>query len=224
MDQTAWQAAAALLDPVRRALYDYVRHQPLPVTREQAADAQSISRSLAAFHLDKLVEAGLLGTRYEAPADEPRGRGRTPKVYEAAGAGLNLTLPQRRYELIASILTEAIAAQPANAATAACERARMHGEKHGKTLTRHRHRGAVAMLAKTLSELGYEPAQQDTATLVMLNCPFHTLAVSEPALVCALNHAFVDGIISGAGEETLHAELVPRPGGCCVQITADKAP
>ena len=48
-----------------RALYAYVRSAAAPVTREAAAEAVGISRKLAAFHLDKLVEAGLLeaGTR-----------------------------------------------------------------------------------------------------------------------------------------------------------------
>ena len=33
--------------------------QDRPVSREEAADARAVSRNLAAFHLDKLVDAGL---------------------------------------------------------------------------------------------------------------------------------------------------------------------
>src|SRR5690606_39981116 len=88
MTGAPWQAVAALVDPVRRRLYEYVRRQDHPVTREEAADAHSISRNLTAFHLDKLVEAQLLTARYEAPSDQPRGRGRTPKVYEPAAEGI----------------------------------------------------------------------------------------------------------------------------------------
>ena len=115
-----WNAVTTLADPSRRALYDYVRRQDHPVGRDEAATATAMSRGLAAFHLDKLVDAGLLTARYAAPAGVPRGRGRAPKVYEATGDGLAVTIPERRYELIADILAEAVAGgeEPAAAAAA----------------------------------------------------------------------------------------------------------
>jgi len=88
----SWDVVASLSDRSRRALYDYVRRQRHPVAREEAAEATGMSRGLAAFHLDKLVEAGVLAARYEAPAGQPRGRGRAPKVYEATGDGLAITI------------------------------------------------------------------------------------------------------------------------------------
>src|SRR4051794_41555096 len=102
-----WNAVTTLSDPSRRALYDYVRRQDHPVGRDEAATATAMSRGLAAFHLDKLVDAGLLTARYATPAGRPRGRGRAPKVYESTGDGLAVTIPERRYELIADILAEA---------------------------------------------------------------------------------------------------------------------
>ena len=63
MADATWQVVAALVDPVRRALYDHVRQERRPVTREDAARALDISRSLAAFHLDKVVEVGMLHAR-----------------------------------------------------------------------------------------------------------------------------------------------------------------
>src|SRR5690349_8231106 len=114
-----WDVAAALVDPSRRALYDFVRRQDHPVGREEAADATGMSRGLAAFHLDKLVDAGVLTARYEAPTGQPRGRGRAPKVYEAVGDGLAITIPERRYELIAEILADAVAGEPRQAFEAA---------------------------------------------------------------------------------------------------------
>src|SRR3954469_2534918 len=104
-----WTAVATLVDASRRALYDYVRRQDHPVGREEAAEATAMSRGLAAFHLDKLVDVGLLTARSEAPADQPRGRGRAAKVYEPLGDGLAVTIPERHYELIADILADAVA-------------------------------------------------------------------------------------------------------------------
>jgi hypothetical protein len=41
---STWDTVAALADPVRRALFDYVRRQDHPVSREEAADARDISQ------------------------------------------------------------------------------------------------------------------------------------------------------------------------------------
>src|SRR3982751_6021956 len=54
----------ALAEPVRRRLYAFVSAAGDPVDRDQAAAGTGITRSLAAFHLDRLVEAGLLQTEF----------------------------------------------------------------------------------------------------------------------------------------------------------------
>jgi predicted ArsR family transcriptional regulator len=58
----AIRAVAALDDELRRGMYAFIRKARRPVTREEAAASVGISRKLAAFHLDKLVEVGLLRT------------------------------------------------------------------------------------------------------------------------------------------------------------------
>ena len=55
---------AGLGDPTRRALYRYVAERGVPVSRDEAAQAVGISRPLAAYHLDKLIDDGLLEPRY----------------------------------------------------------------------------------------------------------------------------------------------------------------
>src|SRR3954454_16809193 len=141
-----WTAVATLADASRRALYDYVRHQDHPVGREEAAEATAMSRGLAAFHLDKLVDAGLLAARYEAPAGQPRGRGRAPNVYEVLGDGLAVTVPERHYELIADILAEAVADDRGPARDAARRIARRRGHDVGT-------RGRAAALEAALAGL-----------------------------------------------------------------------
>jgi predicted ArsR family transcriptional regulator len=204
----SWDAVATLIDPSRRALFEYVRRQDHPVRREEAAAATGMSRGLAAFHLDKLVAAGLLAARYEAPAG-PRGRGRTPKVYSAAGEGLEITVPQRRYELLAGILAEAHAegVEPDRVA-----------HRRGRDLGR-RSAGAVAALA----DLGFEP-EPAGGPVVLRNCPFRALAARHTALVCGLNLAFVSGILDGLGAADVDAELAPQPHMCCVRLTPRPAP
>jgi predicted ArsR family transcriptional regulator len=208
-----WEIAALLADASRRALYDYVRHQGSPVGREEAADATGMSRGLAAFHLDKLVEAGLLAARYEAPPGQPRGRGRAPKVYEAVGDGLTLTIPVRRYELIAEILADAVVDNPARAGDAALHNAHERGRELGRQL-----RMAGADLVGVLAELGFEP-HAGGGRVLLHNCPFHALARRHTELVCGLNHRFVAGIVAGLEAHDVDTHLVPRPGACCVELS-----
>jgi predicted ArsR family transcriptional regulator len=211
-----WQAVAALVDPVRRALYDHVRHVRRPVTREEAAQAVDISRGLAAFHLDKLVEVGMLRARYEAPPEQPRGRGRTPKVYEASSDGLALTVPPRRYELVATILADAVAQSPDDAFSGACRRAAAVGQAIGASAP------ATSVAAPdramgALADLGYEP-RPEARDVVLDNCPFHPLAARHTALVCGMNLEFVAGLLAGLGCGHLRAQLRPSPDACCVRI------
>jgi len=203
----------ALAERSRRALYAYVRRADHPVGREEAALAVGISRGLAAFHLDRLVEAGLLRAWHEASPGQPRGRGRAPKVYEVAGAGVAVTIPERRYELIAEILADAVADEPADAEHAALRLARQRGLQTGARLPED-----GGDLVSALDLLGFEPQQDADGDLVLHNCPFHVLAVRQTALVCGLNHAFVAGIVAGLGDTRVEARLAPRPGACCVRL------
>jgi predicted ArsR family transcriptional regulator len=217
-----WHAVAALVDPVRRALYDYVRGQDHPVTREEAAAVREISRNLAAFHLDKLVAAGLLRARYETPADQRRGRGRTPKVYEPVADTVALTIPERRYELVGEILADAVAEEPTNVTAAAVRlafhRGRQIGQRYAASADGTGTGGDdLAAVAALLAELGFDPGAEGPG-LVLHNCPFHALAVRQPELVCGLNHAFVAGLLAGVGVDGVAARLSPRPGACCVAL------
>lgn len=223
MSGPRWQAVAALVDPVRRSLYEYVRRQDHPVTREEAADAHAISRNLTAFHLDKLVEAELLTARYEAPGDQPRGRGRTPKVYEPAAGGVNLSIPQRRYELVGEILADAVAGDPTDAERAAVRHAFERGQETGhEWQAAHRRRGehSLATAFAALASLGFEPRQDERGVITLANCPFHQLATRQPELVCGLNHAFVAGLLHGLGAPDVTSQLSPQPTGCCVVLSA----
>ena len=207
-----WTALATLSDPSRRSLYDYVRRQDHPVGREEAAAATAMSRGLAAFHLDKLVDAGLLTARYEPPADQPRGRGRAPKVYAPAGDGLAITVPERRYELIADILAEAVVGGREPAGEAAARLA----YRRGRNLTAHL-RGDGADMLGVLAGLGFEP-RSEAGAVALHNCPFHALAARHTALVCGLNHAFVSGLVDGLGVAGVDTLLAPRAGHCCVEL------
>jgi DNA-binding transcriptional ArsR family regulator len=84
-------ALASLAAPVRPALYWCVAGREQGLGRDEAAVAVGISRKLAAYHLDKLAEAGLLEVRFE------RRSGRTgPGAGRPAGKDLPALRPPAR--------------------------------------------------------------------------------------------------------------------------------
>ncbi len=98
-------AISGLDDQVRRRLCDYVRGHSGPVSRDEAAEAAGIGRPLAAYHLDKLVDLGLLTADYLRPADRRGpGAGRPAKVYAPSAREFAVTVPPRDYELAARLM------------------------------------------------------------------------------------------------------------------------
>lgn len=217
-------AVAALSDDLRSRMYGYIRRAGRPVTREEAAHAVGISRKLAAFHLDKLVDVGML-TASTATASQPGRVGRAPKVYEPTNRDVSVTIPPRALDTIGAILVDAIASQKADE-TAEDARNRVARE-HGRRLAVGGHpplRGrlgperALTVTERTLDDFGYEPYRPEPQCLRLRNCPFHPITERAPALVCGINEAFLTGILEGLGAECLLAALRPLPDECCVQI------
>jgi predicted ArsR family transcriptional regulator len=215
---------AALDDPVRRRLYRYVRHRGQPVTRVQAAADAGISRKLAAFHLDKLVDVGLLEARYEAPpARRPR-VGRAPKVYQPSATEVRVSIPERRYDLLAEVLVDALGRAGQEAEHAAMEAAGARGRGLGDRIRQERRLGrpgaerTMRAAGEALDQLGFETVPGDQGSLTLRNCPFQALARRAPELVCGINHAFIDGLVRGLGNQTVQVLLAPRPDGCCVEL------
>src|SRR3954452_14917889 len=108
---------AALGEPLRRALYCHVVAQSTPVSRDQAAAGIGVARHVAKFHLDKLAEDGLLATEYQRPPGRTGpGAGRPAKVYRRADYEIAVSLPERRYDLAAHVMADAIAASTGSGA------------------------------------------------------------------------------------------------------------
>ena len=222
-----WTAVSTLTDASRRSLYDYVRHQDHAVGREEAADATGMSRGLAAFHLDKLVDAGALRAHYQQ-ADGVRRVGRVPKVYEPSPVDIRVSIPQRSHEMLAGILLDAVAGEESGESARDTVRrvARDHGERVGADERQRARPGrlgaerALSLATRLLAERGFEPTRESAACLRLRNCPFHPLAATAPDLVCGLNHAFISGMMDGLQASGVDAVLDPRAGECCVELRA----
>lgn len=222
------EAVAVLADAVRRGLYGFVGRARRPVTREEAAADAGISVKLAAFHLDKLVAAGLLRSGYGEAGARPR-VGRRPKVYERAGTDLRVSIPERRPDVLAEILVDAVADQQPgeDAQVAALRTARTRGEeigtavRAGSTAGRLGPERSVTLTRSVLERYGFEPDRPAPTELRLLNCPFHPLAARSPELVCGINHAFMCGLLTGLRTGGVQAVLAPHPDRCCVEVRAE---
>jgi predicted ArsR family transcriptional regulator len=224
VDRRAVAAVAALDDDGRRALYEYVRAAGAPVTRETAAAAIGISRKLAAFHLDKLVDLGLLDSGFAAA--ETRRVGRAPRLYQPAPTDISVRVPERTPELLARILVDAVTGQRAgeNGTAAAMRVARAHGCSAGSAARARTRAGrigaerATAVAEDVLTDHGFEPYHAG-GVVRLRNCPFHPIAATNPEFVCGLNREYLCGVLDGIGAGgRIVAELAPRSGECCVEI------
>jgi predicted ArsR family transcriptional regulator len=211
-------AVAALAEPTRRRLYDHVVRQSQPVTRDDAAAALELPRATAAFHLDRLVDEGLLDIGYERRTGRTGpGAGRPAKLYRRAECSVSVSLPERRYDLAGRLLADAMAdadvsGEPPRAALE--RRARQRGRELGAAVSGEPAEQAVL---RVLEDQGFEPRLED-GVITLANCPFHALAQEHTELVCGMNLHLLDGVLESVPSSGLVARLQPALGRCCVRM------
>jgi predicted ArsR family transcriptional regulator len=212
------EAVAALAEPTRRRLYDHVVRQPAPVSRDEAAAAVGVARATVAFHLDRLVDDGLLDVVFERRTGRSGpGAGRPSKLYRRAECSVEVSLPERRYDLAGELLAGAVVESESSGERPAAVLARRAFER-GRDLTGSGSGKGVVLEA--LETVGFEPRTEDDGAITLANCPFHTLAREHTELVCGMNLQLLDGVLEGATPSGLTAHLEPEPGRCCVRMHA----
>jgi predicted ArsR family transcriptional regulator len=205
----------ALGEPTRRRMYEAVRAARRPLSRAEVAEVVGVSTRLAAFHLDRLVEGGLLVAHYARPPGRRGGpgAGRPAKWYTPAAEGLEVTVPPRRNDLAARILLRAMAATAAGGrgGSAVQAAARQTGEELARDCE------GDADIDALLTDLGYEPAPDAGGGMDLVNCPFHELVEEDRHVVCSMNHAMLAAAVTRAHSARV-ARLEPREGLCCVRL------
>ena len=219
---------SALDDPVRRSLYFYVVRTRGDVSRDEAAQAVGVSHTLAAFHLDRLAEEGLLETSFRRLSGRSGpGAGRPAKLYRRSDRQLAVSLPERRYELAARILAAAIdASGTRNPRSVLRKAARLEGERisvdaRARAGSRPGKKRLLAGAVAALAAHGYEP-EHSPGEIRLRNCPFHALVAEHKELVCGMNLALVEGVVLGLDLPGVRPVLDPRPGMCCVALKLEK--
>ena len=226
-DHGAIEAVAALAEPNRRRLYEFVIGSADAVGRDEAVAALGIKRELVAFHLDRLVEAGLLRAEYRRLSGRTGpGAGRPAKLYRRTEQEISVSLPARRYERAAELMATALGrVGDASGIQALAAVARQRGMAVGREARRMfgRRRGAARSLAglvDLLSGAGYEPRVETDGTVCLGNCPYAALTTDHRELTCGMNLAWAEGVVTGLGVGDVTARLAPEAGRCCVVFDA----
>lgn len=222
---------ALLAEPNRQRLYDLVVENAAPVGRDDAAAALGMSRELAAFHLDRLVDAGLLATEHHRRGTRTGpGAGRPAKFYRRAEFDVAVSLPPRRYDLAADLMATALDARGAASGPDALARvARDRGAATGAATGAARrtagrgsgHRPSLTELIEILSAAGFQPeVDPSSGTVRLRNCPYNALTADHRDLTCGMNLAWAQGVLDGWGGPATVA-FDPVPGRCCVTFQTD---
>jgi predicted ArsR family transcriptional regulator len=208
-----------LAEPTRYQLYRCVIAAGEPLSREEIAQRTGISAANAKFHLEKLVTAKLLAAEFRKPIDRSGpGSGRPTKLYKRDSRHRSVDLPPRRFELLSSLLADAIAESSRTKQSVTHTTRRLASDAGHLLGSQSDDDPGARRLVSVLSSLGYEP-REDSSHITLTNCPFHETAETQRELVCGLNLSLVDGVIRGSNCPHAEAALEPGSGRCCVTIS-----
>jgi predicted ArsR family transcriptional regulator len=207
-------ALASLGDEKRRQLFELVASSPGAVGRDGVAQRTGLPRSTVSFHLDRLVQDGLLAVEFHKPPGKAGpGSGRPAKMYRPVAGEIAASVPDRNYDLAGELMAAAI------------EKSNIAGEPIDEALPAESRRlgndmaEAASTLEDFLVQAGYRPQPDGDGGFLLRNCPFHRLSDKHPGVVCTMNGAFLQG--AAARLEPSGGRVVPAnlPGHCCARIT-----
>ena len=170
---------------------------PGAVSREQAADGVEVPRHTAKFHLDRLVDEGLLVTEFRRLTGRTGpGAGRPAKLYRRSAREVSVSLPQpplrpRRARCSPTPSSGSLDGTPmdvagrreADTAAGTAPSRRPPDRRPGPR--------SCDQVADASSRRSATSPRVD-GDLLLDNCPFDRLAADHPDLVCGMNLAFVD--------------------------------
>ncbi|MHC6230378.1 helix-turn-helix transcriptional regulator [Arthrobacter sp. MMS24-T111] len=207
-------AVASLADAKRLQLFELVAASPRPVGRDEVAESVGLARSTVSFHLDRLVQDGLLAVEFhKAPGKAGPGSGRPAKMYRRAAGEVGATVPDRNYDLAGELMAAAIEASEAGSGPVG-EALRAAAFRKGCELAE-----AAGSMGDFLAQAGYRPQDDGDGGYLLPNCPFHRLSNQHASVVCDMNGAFLRGAAAGCGGHGDRVASVDLPGHCCARIT-----
>lgn len=215
--------ARAPLGESRARVLDLLRAAGRPLGVQEVAEQAGLHPNTARFHLDALVDASL-AIREPQPRETP---GRPSMIYRVTEA--DGPTGQRRYRLLAEMLTSMIAGvmpRPDEAAEEA-------GQEWGRYITGQlppfrRVDAAEAMekLTAALEEIGFAPeaVPGDGGYRIRLHqCPFREVAERHQDVVCALHLGLMRGVLEQIRAPVTADQLRPfaEPSVCIADLSTE---
>jgi predicted ArsR family transcriptional regulator len=194
---------------------------------EDVARTSGLHRNTARFHLDALVDAGL-AIRGPRPRTAP---GRPSIGYQAADSD-GRQAGERRYRLLAEMLTSLVAGMLPEPAAAAQEAGREWGSYlavQPPPYQRPDAAQALRELAAILTGMGFAPeitAEGTQRRMLLRDCPFREVAQRHQEVVCSLHLGLMQGALARMRAPVTADRLEPfaRPGECVTHLAVPGGP
>ena len=196
---------AALGDPTRRSAFFHVRASTEPQSKDHVAAALGNDLRLAGFHLDKLVDQGFLRAEFRRRTGRTGpGAGRPAKLYSTAETEVHVDLPERRYDVLASLLLKVAADESGAPTSEVIERVGFEfglqvglaEAAAGARSPSEAAQTAAREVAGILSRLGFAATTDGGGGITACACPFEDLAFRDPERICGLDRAIWRGILA----------------------------
>jgi len=217
----------ALLGRSRASVLDMLLAADAPLGVREVAQQMGLHPNTARFHLEALVDTG----RAVREAEERDKPGRPRIGYLAVAEG---PAGQRRYRLLAEMLTSLIAGTMPDPRTAAEEAGREWGAyltEQPQPYQRLTTAEAIEKLTATMAELGFAPQVEAAAEgaqyqLCLRQCPFREVARKHQGVICNLHLGLMRGALARMRAPVTAEGLEPfvEPSLCIARLAVRDDP
>jgi predicted ArsR family transcriptional regulator len=203
----------------RRRTLQSLQKAPLGLGVQELAERVGLHANTIRFHLDRLMNDGLVQRHVELRTTP----GRPRLTYTAVAE----TSDRRSYRLLARILAGFMTDALPDAARAAAEAGRAWGHVLTERPTPYRRTSrhtSVATLVRVLDDLGFAPeAMPGTKPqeILLRNCPFREVAEENLGVVCAVHLGIMQGVLAELRSPVTADQLEPfvEPSLCVAHLT-----
>lgn len=193
---------SALASPVRQRLLAALDGAAAPSTAQDLAASVDLHVTTVRFHLDQLVEVGVVARQTE---HTPR-RGRPSVVYRAVGLDAPLASEQMIHALASALA----------AGSASRDQVMAAGRRWADTLATDA-ADAGAAIREPFARLGFDP-EQDGQTIRLRACPFRDAARRNPEVVCLIHLGLARGLAERTGDVRVDLRPFVEPELCLVTL------
>jgi len=235
---TAHAAGAPVLGEQRARALALLQDAGRALGVGEVATKLRLHPNTARFHLDGLVDAGLVDRANEETGHPGRPRG----IYTARPGAVRAG--QRSYHLLAEILTNYIADREPRPSKAALQAGHAWGTRLARQATPIRrgapaHRAGAAaqrvsaasatqQLVAVLDDVGFAPEVVNSRggrKIELHHCPFREAAIEHQDVVCAVHLGLMQGVLSEIGAPIVADRLEPfvEPNLCIAHVNTAKS-